>query len=114
MKALTVALLMITAISNGANVATIKDAGFYSTSMAIVKLDYDTDTVTCMDFNGNLWEYTGIEDASIGDLEAVTMCDNATPNTIYDDIILDTRCSGWVYEWGYDTTTKQPLITFEK
>lgn len=113
MRHLTLVMMIMIAILSGANPNNVSTMGFYSETMAIINVDYDTDTVEAMDFNGNVWSFTGCEDYYEGDLIAVTMCDNGTTNTIYDDIIIDTKYSGWVSEWGYDTDSKEPLIVFE-
>lgn len=62
----------------------------YAEAMVIVRCDYPTDRVTCMDGNGNLWQFTGIEDYYVGDIVAMIM-DSKGTELIYDDEILLTR-----------------------
>lgn len=70
--------------------------GMYAKSAVVVEVDYENDVVTVEDFNGNLWEFEGCEDWLTGDVCAMVMYDNDTPETIYDDIILDMRYDGWI------------------
>ena len=50
------------------------------------------------DFNGNEWAVVGDpEDWAEGDIVSAIMSDNCTPENIYDDVIVQTRYSGWVY-----------------
>ena len=61
----------------------------YANLTTIVEIDRNADVVTCEDYNGNLWEFTGCEDWYVGDLCNLVMFDNNTAE-IYDDIILRT------------------------
>ena len=80
--------------------------GIYATTMYIYDLEvYDMDTttmdddsglITLVDGNENLWEYEEYpEDYYVGDYVAVMLDDNGTPETIYDDIIIDIRATGF-------------------
>lgn len=101
MTNLTLAMMLALAITNGATCAP-QDMGFYSTTMAVVEVDEKANTVTAVDFNGNEWAWFGVSDYYRGDSAAVTLCDNGTPDWIYDDIIIDTRYSGWIDgAWGW-------------
>lgn len=95
MLGLTVGMMITLAVLNGATCPE-SDMAFYSDTMAIVEVDLEENTVTAVDFNGNEWGWNGVEDWVEGDLVSVTMCNNGTYDTIYDDIIIDTRYSGWV------------------
>lgn len=58
-----------------------------------------TDTyILTEDFNGNLWKFEndGTEDWYPDDICVMIMHNNNTPETIYDDIIIKTRYSGYV------------------
>lgn len=69
--------------------------GIYPQAMRVCEFIEETDEVICVDGNGNLWSYYGIEDYNINDLVAVIFDDNGTPE-IYDDIIIDVRATGFV------------------
>lgn len=72
--------------------------GFYPMTTVVTDVNYDTDEVTCTDFNGNKWAFTGCEDWLEGDICSMIMCDNGT-ETIYDDIIISERYDGWFDGW---------------
>lgn len=96
MMNLTLAGLLSLAILNGATGAPA-DLGFYAKTMTVVDVDEDTDIGIAEDATGNLWEFDGIEDLYENDGISVLMCDNGTPQTIYDDVIVDIRYSGFTY-----------------
>lgn len=91
---MTLVALMTTALLNGAT-APVEELGFYPMTTVVIELDEKTDSVVCVDFNGNEWAFEGIEDWCIGDYATLTMCDNGTAE-IYDDIICDARYDGWL------------------
>ena len=66
----------------------------YALTTEIVEIDLDNDIVTCEDFNGNLWEFYGVEDWEIGDCASLLMNDQGTPS-IYDDAIEGAHYSAW-------------------
>ena len=68
----------------------------YAKSTVVVELDYENDIVIVEDFNGNLWEFVGCEDWLIGDVCAMVMHNNGTPQNIYDDVIIATTYNGWI------------------
>lgn len=80
------------------NAATIpKDDGIYAMTAMVYNLDYEADIVTVEDANGNLWDFAGCEDYAEGDLVSCVMWDAGTPETVYDDYILNARYSGfWI------------------
>ena len=60
------------------------------------------DVVYCVDFSGNEWSFTGIEDWMVGDFCSMVM-DNMGTKCIYDDEIVSTRYTGWLNgSWGRD------------
>jgi len=67
--------------------------GLYSKAMIVTELDTANDIVVCEDYNGNLWEFQGVEDWAEGDIVAAIMYDNGTVS-IYDDEIVMTRYNG--------------------
>ena len=66
----------------------------YPLTVVVVGLDHDDDIVTCVDGADNFWEFYGIEDWQTGDYASLLMDDNATPNSIYDDVITMTLYAG--------------------
>lgn len=69
----------------------------YAKSTVVIDVDYDDDLVTVQDFFGNVWQFFGCEDWAEGDICALTMDNNGTSDTIYDDFITNTNYCGWVY-----------------
>ena len=67
----------------------------YPTCGIIVENDERTETVTVEDFNGNHWQFNGVEDWLVGDIVSMIMSDNGTPDTIYDDQIVMVKYSGY-------------------
>lgn len=70
--------------------------GIYSTTTMVTNVDYDADVVTIQTFSGIEYQFEGCEDWYEGDICTVTIWNNNTPNTVYDDEILQTRYSGWI------------------
>ena len=66
----------------------------YPLTVVVVELDHDDDIVTCVDGANNFWEFYGVEDWLTGDYASLLMDDNATPNSIYDDVITMTLYAG--------------------
>lgn len=71
-------------------------------AMEIVQLDYNTDTVYCVDAVGLEWAFFGCEDYNEGDLITALMWNNGTCDTILDDVILDTEYSGYWFDYSED------------
>jgi hypothetical protein len=86
--------LMVAAFLGGAT-APIEELNFYPMTTVVVELDGRTDSVVCVDFNGNEWSFEGIEDWCVGDYATMMMCDNGT-SEIHDDIICDVQYDGWL------------------
>lgn len=66
--------------------------------MVVTQLDYNTDTVTCVDAVGYEWQFYGCEDYAINDMVCTLMDNNGTEDTILDDIIIDAEYSGYWME----------------
>jgi len=62
----------------------------------IVNIDAETDKAICKDACDIIWEFYGTEDFDVGDLVVLTMWDSETPETIFDDEIVDVIYSGFV------------------
>ena len=69
----------------------------YSNCGIVSNVDYENDLVSVEDFGGFVWQFFGCEDWEEGDICAMTMDNNGTPNTIFDDIVVNTNYCGWVY-----------------
>ena len=67
----------------------------YPTTAIVDSLDTDNDLVACVDCNGNIWTFYGIEDWQEGDFVSLLMDDMGTA-TIYDDEIVKTYYSGTI------------------
>ena len=94
--ALMVLELLVAGVAMGcaasAKGETIEDV--YAITTVVVELNHRNDTVTCQDFNGNLWVFYGVEDWLVGDVATLIMW-NAETDTIYDDEIVHAYYSGW-------------------
>lgn len=69
----------------------------YPKTFIVSACDLDNDKVFLVDFNGNEWTISGIEDWMEGDVASAIMSDNGTPDSIYDDKILDIQYSGYLW-----------------
>lgn len=69
----------------------------YPKTFVVSACDLDNDTVFLVDSNNNEWAISGIEDWMEGDVASAIMSDNGTPDSIYDDKILDIRYSGYLW-----------------
>ena len=70
----------------------------YPMTTVVVHVSRATDTVTVQDFNGNLWQFKGVEDWDIGDICSCIMNDNGT-ELIDDDKIVKVKYDGWFSGW---------------
>lgn len=73
-----------------------KNENLYPLSTVVFRTNLATDTVTVEDFNGNLWQFTGVEDWMEGDICACIM-DSKGTRLIKDDEIVSVQYCGWVY-----------------
>ena len=94
--AVTTALtLTATHVANTTNTKPIEH-DTYPTAMVVCDVDHNTDTVTAQTWTGIVYKWYGVEDWMEGDIAACIMDDNGTPNTVFDDQIIETRYVGWV------------------
>jgi len=70
---------------------------YYALATTVHHIDNDTDVVTCEDYNGNLWEFYGVEDWQVGD-NANLLMDTMDTTSIYDDEICGATYGGWVLD----------------
>lgn len=62
----------------------------------IVEINEEEDYATVEDACGLIWEFDEIEDFMVGDLVIMTMWDSNTPESIYDDEIINVVYSGFI------------------
>lgn len=73
-------------------VATIKLDEIYPLTTVVVSVDAENDVVTCIDYNGNLWEFYGCEDWEQGDIASLLMKNCGTAEIFDDEIIMANYC----------------------
>ena len=71
--------------------AVIQLFGLYPRAGVIKDIDYEKDVYVIEDNAGLLWEYGGVEDLWYGDNVAMLIWNNGTPESIYDDVIMNVR-----------------------
>lgn len=69
----------------------------YPKAFIVSACDPDSDRVFLTDTNNNEWVILGVEDWSEGDIAAAIMNDSGTPDSIYDDKIVEIRYSGYLW-----------------
>lgn len=72
----------------------------YATTAVVVSCNKETDIVICEDYNGELWEFFGVEDWQKNDVITLTM-DTCGTDKVYDDKIVSTRYSGNTEGWSF-------------
>ena len=66
----------------------------YPKTTICLAVNHQTDVVTVSDCNGTEWTFNGCQDFDEGDLIALIMNDNGTPDNIWDDTVVTARYSG--------------------
>ena len=85
------------------------DYKLYAETALVTEVNAKQDTVLVECSNGNLFEFSGIEDYEPGDLVGMIMCDKGTP-VVYDDMILNVQYVGTVDQFNlidYDKTRRR-------
>lgn len=77
---------------------TVNKSHLYSLTTVVTYVSEANDTVTVKDFNGNLWQFKGVEDWDEGDICSCVM-DSKGTNLIKDDEIVSTHYSGYFKGW---------------
>lgn len=91
-----------TALAASNPVDDVCERDVYAALTVVTEVDEEEDVVYCVDFSGNEWSFTGIEDWMVGDFCSMVM-DNMGTKRIYDDEIVSTRYTGWLNgSWGRD------------
>ena len=73
---------------------TSKSGNTYPKTTICLAVNHQTDVATVADCNGTEWQFNGCQDFEEGDLIALIMNDNDTPDNIWDDTVLTARYSG--------------------
>lgn len=77
----------------------VEKKNIYGITAIVTNVSQTTDTVTIKDFNGNLWQFKGIEDWEVDDIASCVM-DNKGTAEIKDDVIVSVRYSGYWEGWA--------------
>lgn len=70
----------------------------YPMTTVVYDVSLVTDTVTVIDYTGNLWQFKGVEDWAINDVCSCIM-DSKGTDLIKDDEIVKVQYSGWLEGW---------------
>ena len=65
----------------------------YPLTTIVIEINEDENTVACEDYDGNVWEFYGIENWKEGDLATLLM-DACDVSNDYDDEIVEIRYGG--------------------
>ena len=71
-----------------------KEVRIYPITAICTEVNQKENTVVFTDFNGEAWKIEECECWKKGDVVAMLISNNATPNNIYDDVILDIYYQG--------------------
>ena len=97
-----------------ASETTPKTETYYPALAVVTETNTETDSVTIMTLpDGNLWEFSGVEDLSGGDLAVCIFSNNGTPDYLQDDSIISIRYSGYVDGENSTSETGEKLLWFE-
>ena len=78
--------------------------GLYPKTLVVTETDTARDVVVCEDYNGNVWEFEGVEDWETGDIVSAIM-DSKGTEEVHDDEFVVCRYGGNVFarkEWQDD------------
>ena len=67
----------------------------YKKMTIVVETNRQSDVVTVIDKNGELWEFYGVEDWFVGDYCLLTFIDSGIRGYMWDDEIISTIYRGW-------------------
>lgn len=93
-----IALTALITLATGSTTAkaAAPQSSIYPNAMIVDEIDRAADVVYIKTCTGLVYSFEGVEDWMIGDLAAVIMDDNGTPENVKDDIILDIRYTGYI------------------
>lgn len=80
--------------------ARAEETELYPRAAIITELDLNEDLVTCVDAAGCIWQFYGVEDFDIGDIVALILWNAGTPESIFDDEIIDAVYAGTPAQLG--------------
>lgn len=91
-----IVLLVVGTVCGFLNARDLKNE--YPMTAIVYNISEATDTVTIKDFNGNLWQFKGVEDWAVND---ICSCIMNSKGTVYikDDEIVKVRYSGYLEGW---------------
>ena len=73
-----------------------KPTGVYPDCLEVIEVNRFQDVVYGKNCAGLIYSFYGCEDYMTGDLVAVIMDENGTPETVLDDKIIDCRYAGYI------------------
>lgn len=77
-----------------------KETHCYPMTAIVVDVSTATDTVTVKDYNGNLWQFKGVEDWYPGDICSCIMDSKGTELIKDDEILCPPRYDGTLEGWN--------------
>lgn len=98
MKSIKVAIVIITVIGILCGFAACAWAEQYPATFVVDYIDYEINVTVFSDFGDNLWLWEGTNEWAVDDVATAIMDDNGTPNTNYDDVIVNLY-----YQFNMDT-----------
>lgn len=89
-------LCLFVVVLGSSKVLAQKENNIYPECLQIVEINQAADIVQGRTCSGLIFSFYGVEDYMLGDLVAVIMDDNGTPDSVLDDIIIDVRYAGYI------------------
>ena len=86
--------ILITALIASLTGVNTKAVRVYPLTAICTEVNQNKNTVTFADFNGEGWKIEECECWEKGDVVAMLISDNATPNNVHDDVIIDIYYQG--------------------
>ena len=86
--------ILITALIASLTGVNTKAVRVYPLTAICTEVNQNKNTVTFTDFNGEGWKIEECECWEKGDVVAMLISDNATPNNVHDDVIIDIYYQG--------------------
>ena len=87
-------LAAFTVSANETNATKPGTITMYPKTTICLAVNHQANAVTVADCNGTEWTFGGCQDFEKGDLIALIMNNNGTPDTIWDDTVVTARYSG--------------------
>ena len=93
---ITFLCLFVVVLGSSKVLAQKENSNIYPECLQIVEINQAADIVQGKTCSGLIFSFYGVEDYMLGDLVAVIMDDNGTPESVLDDIIIDVRYAGYI------------------